>query len=94
MSREEAAAGHTSGWIFGICILFIYLILCALYESLFIPLAVILAIPFGLSGCFMSAKLFGIENNIYMQTGVIMLIGLLAKTAILQTEYAAECHKK
>ncbi len=94
MSREEAAAGNTSVWVFGIFIVFIYLILCALYESLFIPLAVILSIPFGLLGSFLFAKLFGIENNIYMQTGVIMLIGLLAKTAILQTEYASECRSK
>ena len=94
MSREEASAGNTSVWVFGICIVFIYLILCALYESLFIPLAVILAIPFGLFGSFLFAKLFGIENNIYMQIGIIMLIGLLAKTAILQTEYASECRSR
>ncbi|MDE5610699.1 MAG: efflux RND transporter permease subunit [Odoribacter sp.] len=94
MSREEASAGNTSTWVFGICIVFIYLILCALYESLFIPLAVILSIPFGLFGCFLFAKLSGIENNIYMQTGIIMLIGLLAKTAILQTEYASECRSR
>lgn len=94
MSREEAAAGNTSTWVFGICIVFIYLILCALYESLLIPIAVILSIPFGLFGSFLFAKWFGIENNIYMQTGVIMLIGLLAKTAILQTEYASECRRK
>jgi RND transporter, HAE1 family len=94
ISREEASAGNTSVWVFGICIVFIYLILCALYESLFIPLAVILSIPFGLFGSFLFAKLFGIENNIYMQTGIIMLIGLLAKTAILQTEYASECRSR
>lgn len=91
MAREEAAAGNTSTWVFGVCILFIYLILCALYESLLIPFAVILPVPFGLVGSFLFAKLFGIENNIYMQTGIIMLIGLLAKTAILMTEYAVEC---
>lgn len=94
MSREEDSAGHTSVYVFGICVVFIYLILCALYESLLIPLAVILAIPFGLSGSFLFASLWGIENNIYMQTGVIMLIGLLAKTAILQTEYASECRRR
>ena len=69
---------------------FIYLILCALYESLFIPLAVILSVPFGLAGSFMFARIFGLENNIYLQTGLIMLIGLLSKTAILLTEYASE----
>lgn len=94
MSREEASASNTSTWVFGICIAFIYLILCALYESLFIPLAVILSIPFGLFGSFLFAKVFGIENNIYMQTGIIMLIGLLAKTTILQTEYASECRNR
>ncbi|WP_044272379.1 efflux RND transporter permease subunit [Bacteroides timonensis] len=90
MTREEATTENTSVFIFGICIVFIYLILCALYESLFIPLAVILSVPFGLAGSFLFAKLFGLENNIYMQTGVIMLIGLLSKTAILLTEYASE----
>ncbi|MDE6858332.1 MAG: efflux RND transporter permease subunit, partial [Alistipes sp.] len=90
MTREEASAGNTSVWVFGICIVFIYLILCALYESLLIPFAVILAVPFGLAGSFLFARMFGIENNIYMQTGIIMLIGLLAKTAILLTEYASE----
>lgn len=94
MSREEASAGHTSVWVFAVCIVFIYLILCALYESLLVPLAVILVIPFGLFGSFLFARIFGIENNIYMQTGVIMLIGLLAKTAILQTDYAAECRRR
>lgn len=90
MTREEATTESTSVFIFGICIVFIYLILCALYESVFIPLAVILSVPFGLAGSFLFAKLFGLENNIYMQTGVIMLIGLLSKTAILLTEYASE----
>ena len=94
MSREEDSAKDTSTWVFGICIVFIYLILCALYESLLIPLAVILSIPFGLFGSFLFARMFGIENNIYMQTGIIMLIGLLAKTAILLTEYASECRHR
>lgn len=94
MTREEAATGNTSVLVFGICIIFIYLILCALYESLFIPLAVILSVPFGLAGSFLFAKIFGLENNIYMQTGVIMLIGLLSKTAILLTEYASERRKQ
>ena len=89
MTREEASAENTTTLVFVICIVFIYLILCALYESLFIPLAVILSVPFGLAGSFIFAHLWGIENNIYMQTGLIMLIGLLAKTAILLTEYAS-----
>ena len=73
-----------------LCLVFVYLILCGLYESFFVPFAVILAVPFGLMGSFLFAKLMGLENNIYMQTGLIMLIGLLAKTAILLTEYAAD----
>ncbi len=89
MSREEASAQNTTALVFVICIVFIYLILCGLYESLFIPLAVILSVPFGLAGSFIFAHLWGLENNIYMQTGLIMLIGLLSKTAILLTEYAS-----
>ncbi len=90
MSREEASTGSSTTVIFIICIVFIYLILCALYESLFIPIAVILSVPFGLAGSFLFAKMFGLENNIYLQIGLLMLIGLLAKTAILLTEYASE----
>lgn len=91
MSREEASTGSsTTTMVFVVCIVFIYLILCALYESFMIPFAVILSIPFGLAGSFLFAKLWGLENNIYMQTGLIMLIGLLAKTAILLTEYASD----
>lgn len=95
MTREEVqmADSHGTVIIYGICILFIYLILCALYESLFIPMAVILSVPFGLMGSFLFARIWGIENNIYLQTGLIMLIGLLSKTAILMTEYATERRK-
>lgn len=93
MSREESETNNTV-LIFAICIIFIYLILCALYESLFIPLAVMLSMPFGLMGSFLFASLFGLENNIYMQVGLIMLIGLLAKTAILLTEYASTRRKQ
>lgn len=95
MTREEeqTANSHDTLIIYGVCILFIYLILCALYESLFIPLAVIMSVPFGLMGSFLFARMFGIENNIYLQTGLIMLIGLLSKTAILMTEYASERRK-
>ena len=93
MTREEAETGNSSMWIFIICVIFIYLILAALYESVTIPFAVILSVPFGLSGSFLLAWMFGLENNIYMQTGVIMLIGLLAKTAILITEYAVEARR-
>ena len=89
MTREEASAQNTTALVFVICIIFIYLILCALYESLFIPMAVILSVPFGLAGSFLFAWIWGLENNIYMQTGLIMLIGLLSKTAILLMEYAS-----
>ena len=89
MTREEASAQNTTALVFVICIIFIYLILCGLYESLLIPMAVILSVPFGLAGSFIFANLWGLENNIYMQTGLIMLIGLLSKTAILLTEYAS-----
>ncbi len=89
MAREEASAQNTTTLVFILCIVFIYLILCALYESLFIPMAVIFSVPFGLAGSFIFASMWGLENNIYMQTGLIMLIGLLSKTAILLTEYAS-----
>jgi len=89
ITREEAGSGSNTIIIFAICIIFVFLILCALYESIFVPLAVMLSVPFGLMGSFLFAKMRGLENNIYMQTGLIMLIGLLAKTAILLTEYAS-----
>lgn len=89
ITREEAGSGSNTIIIFAICIIFVFLILCALYESIFVPLAVMLSVPFGLMGSFFFAKMWGLENNIYMQTGLIMLIGLLAKTAILLTEYAS-----
>ena len=89
ITREEAGSGSNTIIIFAICIIFVFLILCALYESIFVPLAVMLSVPSGLMGSFLFAKMWGLENNIYMQTGLIMLIGLLAKTAILLTEYAS-----
>ena len=90
LSREESQTTNNTAIIFLICTVFVYLILCGLYESFFVPFSVILAVPFGLMGSFLFAKLMGLENNIYMQTGLIMLIGLLSKTAILLTEYASE----
>ena len=90
ISREESQTTNNVVIIFALCLVLIYLILCALYESFLIPFSVILAVPCGLLGSFLFAQLFGLENNIYMQTGLIMLIGLLAKTAILQTEYAVK----
>ena len=91
-SREESSSNNTL-FILIVCVIFIYLLLCSLYESFFIPFAVILSVPFGVLGCFLAAKIFGVENNIYLQTGMIMIIGLLAKTAILITEYAAQRRK-
>ena len=90
MSREEADTGNSVAVIFAICVIFIFLILCALYESIFIPIVIILSVPFGLAGSFMFARWFGLENNIYLQIGLLMLIGLLSKTAILLTEYASQ----
>lgn len=95
MAREEASSGGAKTlFVYGICIVLIFLILACLYESFLIPFAVIFSVPFGLMGSFLFAKIFGLENNIYLQTGVIMLIGLLAKTAILITEYAIERRRK
>ena len=90
LSREESKTTNSAALIFMLCMVLIYLILCALYESVFIPFAVLLSVPCGLMGSFLFAWLFGLENNIYMQTGLIMIIGLLAKTAILLTEYAGK----
>lgn len=95
ITREESQ--QTSGgtaMIFLICIVLIYLILATLYESFWLPLAIIIAMPVGLMGSFLLTKIAGLENNIYLQTGVIMLIGLLSKTAILITEYAVERRKQ
>ncbi len=95
MAREEASSGGAQTvFIYAICIFLIYLILACLYESFLVPFAVIFSVPFGLMGSFLFAKILGLENNIYLQTGVIMLIGLLAKTAILITEYAIERRRK
>ncbi len=95
MAREEASSGGAQTvFVYVLCVVLIYLILSCLYESFWVPLAVIFSVPFGLMGSFLFAKIAGLENNIYLQTGVIMLIGLLAKTAILITEYAIERRRK
>ena len=94
ITREEEKTGTgNTAFIFIICVVFIYLVMAALYESFFIPFAVILSVPFGLMGSFLFAKMLGLENNIYLQVGLIMLIGLLSKTAILLTEYATQCRQ-
>ena len=94
MSREESSQGNITAIVLLLSVVFIYIILSSLYESLFIPFAILLVIPFGLLGSFLLSGVFGIENNIYMQTGLIMLIGMLAKTAILLTEVATERRRK
>ena len=96
MSRELQAnsKSNMTALIYLVCVLLIYMILASLYESYFIPLAVLLSVPFGLMGSFAFSWLCGQQNNIYLQTGVIMLIGLLAKTAILITEFAVEKRKQ
>ena len=92
MTREEAGSGSsgTTATIFALCLLFVYLLLSAQYESYMLPFAVILSIPFGLAGSFIFAQMLGISNNIYLQIALIMLIGLLAKNAILIVEFALE----
>jgi HAE1 family hydrophobic/amphiphilic exporter-1 len=90
LTREENDTASNAVVIYGICFLLIYLLLAALYESYFIPFAVLLTVPVGLMGSLLFAQMLGLENNIYLQTGMIMIIGLLAKTAILITEFATE----
>ena len=94
MTREEqGSSGGTTAIIFALCLVFVYLLLSAQYESYLLPLVVILSVPSGLMGSFIFAQIMGVENNIYMQIALIMLIGLLAKNAILITEFALDRRK-
>jgi HAE1 family hydrophobic/amphiphilic exporter-1 len=94
ISREEQNSGSQTLYIFILCLAFVYLLLSAQYESYLLPFAVLLSLPVGLSGVFISAKMFGLDNNIYMQISLIMLIGLLAKNAILMITFALERRQK
>jgi HAE1 family hydrophobic/amphiphilic exporter-1 len=90
MTREEISAGSQTVYIFMLCFIFVYFLLCAQYESFILPIAVLLSVPAGLSGVLIFANLFGISNNIYIQITLVMLIGLLAKNAILIVEFAIQ----
>jgi len=90
LTREEVNAGSQTIFIFMLCIVFVYFLLSAQYESFVQPLSVILSLPFGVMGAFLGQKLMGLENNIYFQIALIMLVGLLAKNAILIVEFALQ----
>lgn len=94
VSREEISAGNQTGYIFLLVIVFVYFLLCAQYESYILPFAVLLSLPIGLAGAFLFAKIFDITNNIYVQITMIMLVGLLAKNAILIVEFALDRRRK
>lgn len=93
ITKDEVARGNEAIWIFLICLGFIYLILAAQYESFVLPFAVILSLPVGMFGAFLLLKLMGLENNIYAQIGLVMLIGLLGKNAVLIVEFAVQKHR-
>lgn len=88
MTREQILSGNQALYIFALCLLFVYLILAAQYESFLLPLPVLLSLPAGIFGAFLFLWMFGLENNIYAQVALVMLIGLLGKNAILIVEYA------
>lgn len=93
LTREEINAGSQTILIFALCIIFVYFILAAQYESYMLPFAVILSLPAGIMGAFISQKIAGLENNIYFQIALVMLVGLLAKNAILIVEFALQSRK-
>lgn len=94
ISKEEISSGSQTGFIFLLVIIFVFFLLAAQYESYILPLAVLLSLPIGLAGAFCFAWLFGVTNNIYVQITLIMLVGLLAKNAILIVEFAVERRRK
>ncbi|MES2647071.1 MAG: efflux RND transporter permease subunit [Bacteroidota bacterium] len=94
VSREEIASGSQTGFIFLLVIVFVYFLLCAQYESYILPFAVLFSLPIGLAGAFLFTEIMGISNNIYVQITLIMLVGLLAKNAILIVEFAVERRRR
>lgn len=94
ITKDEVARGNEAVYIFLICLAFVYLILAGQYESFILPLPVILSLPVGIFGAFLSLKIFGLENNIYAQVALVMLIGLLGKNAVLIIEFAAHKHSQ
>ena len=92
ISADEVSQGNQAVWIFLICLGFVYLVLAAQYESFILPLSVILSLPAGIFGAFLLLKLTGLENNIYAQVAMVMLIGLLGKNAVLIVEFAIQRH--
>jgi len=94
ISRDEVNSGNEGIYIFLICLIFVYLVLAAQYESFLLPLPVILSLPTGIFGAFLLLTIFGLENNIYAQVAMIMLIGLLGKNAILIVEFATQRHRQ
>ncbi|WP_187263521.1 efflux RND transporter permease subunit [Pontibacter beigongshangensis] len=94
MTREEILSGNQAVYIFLICLIFVYLLLAAQYESFLLPLPVILSLPTGIFGAFLTLQLLGLQNNIYAQVALVMLIGLLGKNAILIIEFAIQRQKE
>jgi len=93
LSKDESARGNEAVIIFAIVLMFVYLILAAQYESFILPLSVILSLPAGVFGSFLLIKVMGLANDIYAQVGLIMLVGLLGKNAVLIVEFAAQKHR-